>query len=44
MTKESVVKYVVDKSDKPVIDKEKSLIELATYVGFDVGGLEKGEE
>lgn len=35
---------MVDKSDKPVVDKEMSLIEMAAYVGFDVDGLVKGEE
>lgn len=32
--------YVVDKEDKPVVDKEMNIIELAAYVGFDVEGLE----
>lgn len=32
--------YVVDKSDKPVMDKEMSLLDLAAYVGIDVEGLE----
>jgi len=28
--------YVVDKSNRPVVDKEMNLIELAEYVGFKV--------
>lgn len=32
--------YVVDKEDKPVIDKEMDLIQLAAYAGIDVEGLE----
>ena len=32
--------YVVDKEDKPVIDKEMDLIQLAAYAGFDVEGSE----
>lgn len=36
--------YVVDKEDKPVVDKEMTLVDLAAYVGFDVEGLVKGEE
>lgn len=31
--------YVVDKSDKPVIDKEMNLVELAAYAGFDTENL-----
>ena len=32
--------YIVDKEEKPVVDKEMSLVELAAYVGFDTEGLE----
>ena len=28
--------YVVDKSEKPVVDKEMDLIELAEFAGFEV--------
>ncbi len=28
--------YVVDKEDKPVIDKEMDLMELAEYVGYEI--------
>ncbi len=28
--------YVVDKEDKPVIDKEMDLIKLAEFVGFEI--------
>lgn len=28
--------YVVDKSEKPVVDKEMDLMELAKYAGFEV--------
>ncbi len=28
--------YVVDKSDKPVVDKEMDLLEVAAYAGFSI--------
>lgn len=28
--------YVVDKSDKPVVDKEMDLLEVAEYAGFNI--------
>lgn len=31
--------FVVDKSDKPIVDKEMDLVELGAYAGFDIEGL-----
>lgn len=31
--------YIVDVTDKPIVDKKMSLIELAAYVGIDIEGL-----
>lgn len=31
--------YVVDQSDKPVVNKEMTLVEAAAYAGIDVEGL-----
>lgn len=32
--------YIVDKEDKPVVDKAMTLLEVATYLEIDVEGLE----